>query len=636
MSLLNATNLAQSYGDYTVFSNITVEIPHQARIALVGPNGAGKTTLLSVLLGESTPSSGEVQTMRNLRMGFLPQRPELHGGHSLYQEVLGAFAELRKREHELTNLEHQLAQADAALLERYGRLQEQFEADGGYTYTQRIKTVLEGLGFNESQFELDIAVLSGGQKTRALLARLLLESPDLLMLDEPTNHLDVDAIEWLEGYLKEFSGAVLAISHDRYFIDNFANVVWELDFGRLDSYRANYTRYLTQREERRALAQKQFEAQQAFISKEEEYIRRNIAGQNTRQAQGRRTRLDRLKRDNLLQAADQDHDKMHFQMSINHRGNEFVIQTKGATVGYHGKPLLQVGALKLGRGEIAALIGANGVGKSTLIKTILGQIPPIQGEMIVGDKIEVGYFAQAHEGLNPEHSIMDELLNTANAMTPAEARHYLARYLFRGDDVFRKVGALSGGERGRVALAKLALGTANLLLLDEPTNHLDIPSQEVLEEMLTHYRGTVILISHDRYLVDAIATQIWIAHPPQKGANVGQVSIFEGGYADYMKQREADLLRKNTPSPASVSPKSTNGKPNEKKHGLNPFELKKRLEAVEKQIAACEVRLTDLSAQIETASTAADAQKIESLGKDYTRAEHELEQLMEEWERLMS
>lgn len=634
MSLLTATNLAQSYGEYTVFSDINVEIPHQARIALVGPNGAGKTTLLYVLIGESNPSNGEVQTMRNLRIGFLPQRPELHGGHTLYEEVLSAFTDLCKREEELTHLEEHLAQADDAMLERYGRLQEQFEADGGYTYTQRIKTVLEGLGFKESQFELDIAVLSGGQKTRALLARLLLESPDLLMLDEPTNHLDVAAIEWLEGYLKEFKGAVLAISHDRYFIDNFANVVWELDFGRLDTYRANYTSYLIQREERRALSQKQFEAQQAFIAKEEEYIRRNIAGQNTRQAQGRRTRLDRMKRDNLFQAADQDHDKMRFQMSINHRGNEFVIQTKGVTVGYRDNPLLEVGALKLGRGEIAALIGPNGVGKSTLIKTIIGQLPPLQGEMLVGDKIEVGYFAQAHEGLDPNNSILDEILNTAQQMTPPEARHYLARYLFRGDDVFRKVGALSGGERGRVALAKLALGTANLLLLDEPTNHLDIPSQEVLEEMLNSYGGTVILISHDRYLVDAIATQIWVAHPPQDAMTIGQVSVFEGGYAEYMQLRAAQLARKN-PSTTSKPSVKTGAKTAEKKHGLNPFELKKQVEAVEKQIEMLELRLTELSAQIEIASTDGDARQTEKLGKDYTRAEYDLQQMMEEWERLL-
>ena len=632
MSLLTATNLAQSYGDYTVFSDINVEIPYQARIALVGPNGAGKTTLFYVLIGESNPSDGEVQTMRNLRIGFLPQRPELHGGHTLYDEVLSAFGDLREREEELTRIEEQLSQADNTLLERYGHLQEQFEADGGYTYTQRIKTVLEGLGFKESQFELDIALLSGGQKTRALLARLLLESPDLLMLDEPTNHLDVAAIEWLEGYLKEFKGAVLAISHDRYFIDNFANVVWELDFGRLDTYRANYTTYLIQREERRALSQKQFEAQQAFIAKEEEYIRRNIAGQNTRQAQGRRTRLDRMKRDNLFQVADQDHDKMRFQMNINHRGNEFVIQTKGVTVGYDGKPLLEVGALKLGRGEIAALIGPNGVGKSTLIKTIIGQLPPLEGEMLVGDKIEVGYFAQAHEGLDSNNSVLDEILNTAYQMTPPEARHYLARYLFRGDDVFRKVGALSGGERGRVALAKLALGTANLLLLDEPTNHLDIPSQEVLEEMLNSYGGTVILISHDRYLVDAIATQIWIARPPQDANNIGQVHVFEGGYAEYVQLREAQSGRKN----ASATPKSTSKSPAktaEKKHGLNPFELKKRLETIEKQIEMLERRITELSVQIEIASTAGNARQIEKLGKDYTQAELDLQQMMEEWER---
>lgn len=637
MSVLTGSNLGKSFGDNDIFQGVDIDIPQKARIALVGPNGAGKTTLLNLLIGHDTPTEGRIQRANSLRIGFLPQRPELLGDHSLWDEVLHAFDDLRQREKHLQDLEHRMAAGDESVIERYGRLQEAFEHDGGYTYTQRTQTVLKGLGFDPSEFEMSLAKLSGGQKTRALLARLLLEAPDLLALDEPTNHLDIAAVEWLESYLKDFDGAVLAISHDRYFIDSFASTVWELNFGRMESYRANYTTYLQQREERRERLQKEFEAQRAFIAKEEDFIKRNIAGQKTRQAQGRRRRLDRLKRDGLIHAPDRDRDKMRISLDVVHRGNEYVLQTEGLTVGYSDKPLLDVADIKLQRGEIAALIGPNGVGKSTLIKTLIGQLTPENGESLIGDKVEIGYFAQAHEMLNPNNTVMDAIIETKR-MTPPEARNYLAPYLFRGDEVFRRIGDLSGGERGRVALAKLALGTANLLLLDEPTNHLDIASQEVLEHMLTEYSGTVLLVSHDRYLVDALATQIWAAIPPEQDGGVGMVTVFTGSYTEYVQAREAKRQAKiaaEAEARAAQKAESQPAKTSQKKHGLNPFQLEKRVNELEAEIERLEAQLDTLHEGIEVASQAGNADEVQKLGAAYTQTELDLEQAMEAWGALV-
>lgn len=646
MSVLTASNLAKSFGPDEIFSGISLEIPQRARIALVGVNGAGKTTLMHILIGQDPPTLGSVQMARNVRIGFLPQRPELLGEHSLWEEALRAFEGLRAREAQLLQLEDAMASGDESVLARYGELQEQFELDGGYTYTQRIKAVLVGLGFDEDEFEVPLTRLSGGQKTRAVLARLLLEAPDLLALDEPTNHLDINAVEWLEGYLKDFSGAVLAISHDRYFIDAFATNIWEMEAGRMDTYRANYTQYLQQRDERRALQQKEFESQQAFIAKQEDYIRRNIAGQNTRQAKGRRRRLDRLKRDSLLQAPNAERDKMRVQLEITHRGNAHVFSTEALAVGYADAdaPLLQVDDIQLERGEIAALIGPNGVGKSTFIKTVIGQLAPYSGEVIVGDKMEVGYFAQAHEMLNPNNTVIDEIIE-ARRMSPAEARGYLAPYLFRGDEVFRKISTLSGGERGRVALAKLALGTANLLLLDEPTNHLDIASQEVLEDMLMDYSGTVLLVSHDRYLVDAVATQIWAAIPPVDGAVTGHVDVFKGSYTEYVQKREAERQAKleaearareaQKQAASGLKAGGTASATPSKKHGLNPFQLKKRIEELEAQIEQLESKLARLHDDIEAASAKGNADDIYRLSNVYTETEATLSAALEAWGALV-
>lgn len=633
MSLLTAHNLGKAFGADEIFADVNLDVPHKARIALVGPNGAGKTTLLSILIGLDTPSDGTVSRAKRLKIGWLPQRPEIYGDHTIYAEMLTAFDDLRRMETELAALEHALADPDQhdQVIGRYGELQEQFEAAGGYTYEQRIKRVLHGLSFTPEDYERRLDHLSGGQKTRVLLGRLLLEQPDLLALDEPTNHLDIDAVEWLEGYLNEFEGAVIVVSHDRYFMDAVAQTVWELDFGSLETYRGNYSAYVTQRDERHERLLKEYEAQQEFIAKEVDYIRRNLAGQNTKQAQGRRTRLERLKREGGLMTRPRRRQTMHLRLGTASRSGDRVLATKRLEVGYPERALFQSPDIFLRRGEVAALIGANGVGKSTFVKTVIGSLPPRAGDIILGANVKIGYFAQAHELLNENNSILDEI-QTVKVMPISETRNYLGQFLFQGDDVFRPINTLSGGERGRVALAKLALSGANFLLLDEPTNHLDIASQEILQNVLADFSGTILLVSHDRYLIDALATQIWALSP-------GKLDVFEGTYAEYLAAREQARLAAAAQAEAAraaAKPVVNGIKAGEKKFGMNPYQLQKRIEEVEALVLELEGKVEEIGAAIADASASGDAGRVSKLGAEYTQAEADLHAAMEEWERLVS
>jgi len=644
MSILTASRVGKSFGADDIFAGVSVEIPRGAKIALVGPNGAGKTTLLRILIGLDEPTTGTVQRSRGLTIGFLPQHAELMGGHTLWEEMQTAFTDLRRREAELNDLAHQMgdpSRSDAdEIIEKYGRLQEAFELAGGYDYETRIRQVLQGLGFDAGDYDTPLEILSGGQKTRALLARLLLENPDLLVLDEPTNHLDVNAVEWLESFLNSWRGAVLMVSHDRYFMDHVASTIWEMDWGQLEVYSGNYSHYVRQREERHANQWAEYETQQEMIAKEEEYIRRNIAGQNTRQAKGRLRRLDRLKRDELITRPREARTlTINLQTSI--RSGDKVLMTKNLNIGYHDDKvaLFSVPDLTLYRGEVAAVIGPNGVGKTTFLKTVLNQLAPLSGWSKLGASVKVGYFAQAHELLRPENSILDELLSVKN-MPVSQARNYLATFLFTGDDVFRPISTLSGGERGRVALAKLALDGANFLLLDEPTNHLDIPAQEVLQAVLSEFNGTILLVSHDRYLIDALATQIWAIAP-------GQMTVFTGNYQEYVTAREAAKIaaREGNPNGKAAVPAAP-AKPPQAKQTTKPAvagrpvlsarEREKRAAIIEDQIHKLELQLVQLSGDLGAASQAGQVDKVRELGAAYTSAQAELDAKMSEWEELLA
>ncbi|HOR55959.1 MAG TPA: ABC-F family ATP-binding cassette domain-containing protein [Flexilinea sp.] len=629
MPLISAQKLSKSFGAEDIFSEITLSIPRGAKIGLVGPNGSGKSTLLQILMGITPSDSGSVQRAKKITIGYLPQKFEAEFEKSPYQECLSVFSDLILMKGKLNQMEQDLANGNnvSELLSSYGNLQNTFESRGGYVFETRIHQVLQGLGFSKSEENRPWYQLSGGQKTRAYLAKILLMNPDLLILDEPTNHLDINAIEWLESFLKEYKGGALIVSHDRYFLNQTVEVIWELDSS-FEIYHGNYDAYLQQRQARYERQKAEFESQQEFIAKEEEYIRRNIEGQNTRQAQGRRTRLERLLEESKITNPIL-HRKIQTNLSSSIRSGDIVLRTKNLEIGYldDHKKLISIPDVVLQRGECVAILGPNGVGKSTFIKTILNEIPPLAGEVEMGANLKVGYFAQAHEKLNPKATLMDEISAAAPQMLPAEIRSYLARFLFTGDDVFKTTETLSGGERGRLALAILALQNANLLLLDEPMNHLDLEAQETLQALLKDFNGTILLVSHDRYLVDAIATQIWEVNPDKK-----TLEIFRGNYSEYKEyQKKSGMseLKDQIDSTERKSPEIRENPPLQKLSNNEIFRRQKKKEELEKRISVLEKMLNEISQQM--VSQKEDHQKIAELGIRYNSIEIELNSVMEEW-----
>jgi ATP-binding cassette subfamily F protein 3 len=676
MAILTTTNLGQSFGAFDLFSGISVSIPKDGKVGLVGPNGIGKTTFLLILAGQMSPSAGSVQMAKGTRFGYLRQEAaEAFSGrqHSVYDEMLLVFKTLRATETELRQIETTMSDpaipqaASDELFERYSTLQEQFELAGGYQYELRIRQVLTGLGFDDQTWQLPLPHLSGGQKTRVLLARLLLEAPDLLILDEPTNHLDVQAIEWLEGTLKTWEGAVLIVSHDRYFLDKTVNTIWEMTRTDVQTYRGNYSAYVLQRDERWERRREEFVALKERLEKELDYIRRNMAGQRTQMAQGKLSRLSRevaaIRAGGLgvLQALESKgwmqvkaeygvdmqastvgelHEQikalqgptrpqevnMHIQAS--HRSGNLVLRTSNLQIGFPGTFLFAADDIVLHRQERAALIGPNGTGKTTFLRTILGHQAPLAGQITPGASLEIGYFSQAHDSLNRNNTVLDELLAQENMML-SEARNYLARYLFRGDDVYKPISLLSGGERGRLALALLALQKANFLLLDEPTNHLDIPAQETLQAALAEFQGTILMVTHDRYLVDRLATQIWELRD-------GRLYVYTGGYQEYLAQRsqETEAAREAVIQARAAIIPASNGEDTPR---LSKNEQRKRAAALadlEQQVHALEARLHIISQTLQAATQAQSFDKIQSLSLEYAAAEEELAQRMTEWETL--
>ncbi len=678
MAILTTSHLSQSFGAADIFSGVSVRLPVNGKVGLVGPNGIGKTSLLRVLAGFSQPTGGSFHLARGTQIGYLHQESERAFGrdgagrrsHTVHDEMLRVFAHLKADAARLRQMEAEMAAADLDddLFERYSVLQEKFELEGGYDYELRIKRVLTGLGFTEADWELPLDHLSGGQKTRTLLARLLLEQPNLLILDEPTNHLDVEAIEWLEGTLKTWPGALLVVSHDRYFLDKVVNRIWEMHAGGIESYRGNYSAYVQQRQARWEQAQAEFTDFQAYIAKELDYIQRNMAGQRTQMAQGKLSRLGReveAVRAGGLGILGQLRSKgwaqtkaslacdfktppstigelrqrigelrgpsrpptLNMKLAAPHRSGELVLRTKGLQVGYPSKPLFTAEDIELRRLECAALIGGNGAGKTTFLKVILGQLEPLAGEIRPGVSLQIGYFSQAHENLRLDNTVLDELLRYEN-MDISRARNYLARYLFRQDDVFKRVRDLSGGERGRLALAILALQGANFLLLDEPTNHLDIPSQEALQAALEQFGGTILLVTHDRYLVDRLATQVWHLEN-------GRLQVFNGRYQQFVEQRaqERDQAKEAAAQMRAAAKSRASGKG----AGLSKNEQRKRAEAlagVENEIVETEAALAQLGAHLQTATQSQSFDKIQSLSVEYAAMESRLEQLMTQWETM--
>lgn len=680
MSLITTYNLGKSFDPVDIFAGLTLSIPHGARVALVGPNGIGKTTLLRIIAGRESASQGDVHYARGLTLGYLPQESVLESENTLWDECLRPFAELRGQEAELAQLSIEMSDSDAAkaqtALERYGRLEVRFELAGGYTYETKVGQVLTGLGFHKNEYKMPLVHLSGGQRTRALLARLLLEAPEFLILDEPTNHLDIRAVEWLESYLRDWDGAALIVSHDRYFIDKVCNNIWEMGGGGIETYRGNYSHYVQQRHERWELRAKTFDAEKERLEKELEYIKRNISGQNVAQARGRLKRLSRqlqaiqqIGLDALagktwseisvdvvttkshmsvnqahaaiksLRAPSQGLQELKLNLRPRKRSGNIIIRTNDLKVGYPGKELFDAPDIELHRLECAALIGPNGAGKTTFLRTILDQHAPLAGQVELGASLDIGYFAQAHEDLNPENNLIQEIDAIAPNMLLAEIRSYLARYLFKGEDAYKPVSILSGGERGRLALAKLALSDANLLLLDEPTNHLDIPAQEVLQNVMADFDGTIILVSHDRYLIDALGTQIW-----EINTDESRLVVFNGTYSQYrdFQEMQGSSDTVTVSSRTQPSDKAQSGRAatfQEDRAAKNRALAKERrrqarLEVVEDRVTELEAQLETISEQLTNPPDNPDV--VVRLGDDFVEIQNELDALIVEWEQLHS
>ena len=676
MSLITANSLSKSFGAEDLFANVSFSVAKGARLALVGPNGIGKTTLLRILVGEEEPSSGTITRAKSLRTGYLSQEADFELEGTLWDVCHEPFADLIRMQGELEKLEVEMSdpvKREQALV-RYGTLQHDFERRGGYVYQNQIKQVLTGLGFDPADFQMSLDHLSGGQRTRAHLARLLLSNPDLLLLDEPTNHLDISAVEWLEGYLSQWDGAAVIVSHDRYFLDHACNALLEMAISGSEYYRGNYTTYLNEREIRWNHRFEIFESEKEKLLKEVDYIKKNISGQNTLQAKGRLKRLTRtlfaIERIGLETALSTNWSQLdiaqftptsmygmeeaeqrvrglrppqratpdlHLHLRSTQRSGDLVIRAKDLQVGYRddlqrgipGKLLFRAPDIELRRTDCAALIGPNGAGKSTFLKTILGQLEPLAGEVTLGASLHIGYFAQAHEGLDPEKTVLDEILEASPGMLPYQGRDYLGKYLFSGDDAFKKVSMLSGGERGRLALAKLALEDTNLLLLDEPTNHLDIPSQEILQSVLDAYKGTILLVTHDRYLVDALATQIWEINPDES-----QMTTFNGTYSQMKEERRKEEERRAVKEAEKIDIRKSNIESRISKSAKVKEERRKlaQLQELENTIAELEAKLANLSMQLESPFVKpAEAAK---LGTEYEHVQKEMDKKLGEWERM--
>jgi ATP-binding cassette, subfamily F, member 3 len=622
--LFRLSEVHKSYGTQDVLRGTSLQVNPGEHVGLVGRNGAGKSTIFRLVRGDETADRGDVVRARGVKLGLLDQHVHFKPGSTVHESALAAFGRLQQIEHEMHELEHRMAEAGDDLekiLERYSDLQHEFEHEGGFEYAARAEAILLGLGFDRELWSMETEKLSGGQQNRLGLACLLLAAPDVLLLDEPTNHLDVNAVEWLEEFLSEYPAAFVIVSHDRYFLDRCCRRIIELENGRASSYTGNYSDYLVEREERREAQQRAYDNQQQLIAKTEEFIRRNLAGQKTKQAKSRRKMLEKLER---LDAVRPEQSSGDFRLQAIERTGNHVLTVTDLSIGYPQKLLAEKIAFILRRGECLGVIGPNGSGKTTFLKTILNKLEPLAGEMRWGTKVQIGYYAQQLDDLDERNEIIMELRRVApSTATAGELRSFLAKFLFTGDDVYKHVRDLSGGEKGRLALAKLIYSRVNVLVLDEPTNHLDIPSREALEEALSAYEGTIITISHDRYFLDRVATQILALD------GVGGAEHYDGDYTEYhdwkLSMRAQPVFVEPVPQkPAAPPPAKTKKK---KTDARTP-------DQIETDITQAEARLNEISQQMGTPEVARDADRLIALNDEYQQTEALLKSLYEEWDRI--
>ena len=630
MIILQANKIERSFAGEVLFDNISLQVDERDRIALVGKNGAGKSTLLKILVGEEEPTSGEINKKRDLSLSYLAQDSRFESSNTIYDEMLHVFDDLRKTEKTLRQMELEMGEKTGADLEKlmqdYDRLSEEFRQAGGFTYEADIRAILNGFKFDESMWQMKIEELSGGQNTRLALAKMLLEKPNLLVLDEPTNHLDIENIAWLENYLVNYSGALLIVSHDRYFLDKVATITLDLTKHSLDRYVGNYSSFVEQKEQKLLTEAKNYEKQQKEIAALEDFVNRNLVrASTTKRAQSRRKQLEKMERLDKPEAGSKS---AHMTFHSDKTSGNVVLTVEEAAVGYDDQILSEPINLDIRKMNAVAIVGPNGIGKSTLIKSIVGQIPFIKGETRFGANVEVGYYDQTQSKLTPHNSVLDELWNDFKLTPEVEIRNRLGAFLFSGDDVKKTVGMLSGGERARLLLAKLSMENNNFLILDEPTNHLDIDSKEVLENALIDFDGTLLFVSHDRYFINRVATQV--LELSEEGS-----TLYLGDY-DYYLEKKAELealaAAQAESVPASSSEEVTSNDYHLQKQ--NQKELRKitrRIEQLEAEMEELDQKIQDITETMHSTNDAADLVQLQSELDQLTAQQ---EAVMEEWAEL--
>lgn len=636
MIIAQAQDLEQRFGGNTIFSNISFSVPDNARIGLVGPNGAGKTTLLKIMTGQQEPTSGQFTINKGFKVGYIAQENALDEDKTIWDEMLTVFDNLIEKNKRITKMQEQIAEhpEDEDLLKRYDQLAYDFEQEGGFTYQAEIKSILNGFNFKENTWQKVIGTLSGGEKTRLAFVKLLLQKPPVLLLDEPTNYLDLDTLDWLEAFLKNYQGAIITVSHDQYFLDHLANQIFELNFGKLTTFKGNYSQYVKERELMNNQQEAAYEKQQEKIKKEEEFIQKNLVrASTTKRAQSRRKALDKMERIK----PPKHKQKVRINFTSDRPSGKEVLIAKDLTIGYPDKTMVSDIDFQVNKNDRVAIIGPNGIGKSTLLKTIMKKIEPKDGSIKYGASLDIGYYDQELQSLDPSKTVLDTIWDRHKTMPEKDVRSILASFLFTAEDIDKTVGQLSGGQKARLTLTVLSLEKDNFLLMDEPTNHLDIEAKEVLEQALNTYDGTLLFVSHDRYFINELANKIISVRD-------GHAKIYNGNYSYYLDEKakqaaavqEAEAQKAETETTPSVS--QNKGKlsyQEQKARDSQKRKLERAVSDAEARIEKLEAEEQEIQTEMANPDIAASFEKLGPLQEKLSAVQEQLEQANNDWENAL-
>ena len=634
MIIAQAQDLEQRFGGNTIFSNISFSVPDNARIGLVGPNGAGKTTLLKIMTGQQEPTSGQFTINKGLKVGYIAQENALDEDKTIWDEMLTVLDNLIEKNQRITNMQEQIAEhpEDEDLLKRYDQLAYDFEQEGGFTYQAEIKSILNGFNFKENTWQKVIGTLSGGEKTRLAFVKLLLQKPPVLLLDEPTNYLDLDTLDWLEAFLKNYQGAIITVSHEQYFLDHLANQIFELNFGKLTTFKGNYSQYVKERELMNNQQEAAYEKQQEKIKKEEEFIQKNLVrASTTKRAQSRRKALNKMERIK----PPKHKQKVRINFTSDRPSGKEVLIAKDLTIGYPDKTMVSDIDFQVNKNDRVAIIGPNGIGKSTLLKTIMKKLEPKDGSIKYGASLDIGYYDQELQSLDPSKTVLDTIWDRHKTMPEKDVRSILASFLFTAEDIDKTVGQLSGGQKARLTLTVLSLEKDNFLLMDEPTNHLDIEAKEVLEQALDNYDGTLLFVSHDRYFINELANKIISVRD-------GHAKIYNGNYSYYLdekaKQAAAVQEAKAEQTESTTSANQNQGKlsyQEQKARDSQKRKLERAVSDAEARIEKLENEEQEIQTEMASPDIAASFEKLGPLQEKLSAVQEQLDQANTDWENAL-